>query len=213
MRWGSRARARAAMRRAAACYDGFVSATPRRSWRPFAVLLVPVLVLLALFVAGESRHDQATVVSAALARGETPSVPDISMPAFSGSPLSLEALRGHAVVLNFWASWCIPCRAEAPQLESVWRDFRPRGLIVLGVDTQDLMTPAQAFLRQYRLTFPAVRDPDGAVARRFGTTGVPETFFISADGRILGKFPGEQEDPATWRAAAEALLDGRPPKP
>jgi cytochrome c biogenesis protein CcmG, thiol:disulfide interchange protein DsbE len=189
-----------------------VSASARRSWRPFAGLLVPVLVLLVLLVVGLSRHDQSQVVSEALARGETPSVPAISMPAFSGSPLSLTALRGHAVVLNFWASWCIPCRAEAPQLEAVWREFRPKGLVVVGVDTQDLVTPARTFLTQYRLTFPAVRDPDGAVARRFGATGVPDTFFISADGRILGKFPGEQEDPAVWRAAASALLDGRAPQ-
>lgn len=185
---------------------------PRPSWRPFALLLGPVLVVLVLLLLGVSRHDQSAGISNALARGETPPVPAVSMTAFSGSPMSLETLRGHPVVLNFWASWCIPCRAEAPQLEALWREFRPQGVVVVGVDTQDLMTPARAFLAEYGLTFPAVRDPDGSIARRFGATGVPETFFISADGRILGKFPGEQVDPATWRAAVGALLRGRAPQ-
>ena len=171
-----------------------------------------MLIVLALLVLGVSRHDRSAAVSDALARGETPAVPVITMPGFTGPPLSLQQLRGHPVVLNFWASWCVPCRSEAPKLESVWREFRPRGLVVVGVDTQDLMTPARAFLAEYKLTFPAVRDPDGSVARRFGATGVPETFFISADGRVLGKFPGEQEDLATWRAAVEALLKGLPPQ-
>jgi cytochrome c biogenesis protein CcmG/thiol:disulfide interchange protein DsbE len=211
MRWGW-GRANLGMRVRRPCYDDPVSAPVQRSWRPFAGLLIPVLVLLAVLVVGLSRHDQSQVVSEALARGETPSAPAVSMPAFSGPPVSLAAMRGHAVVLNFWASWCIPCRAEAPHLESIWREFHPRGLVVVGVDTQDLASPAQTFLTQYRLTFPAVRDPDGAIARRFGATGVPETFFISADGRILGKFPGEQEDPVVWRTTAEALLDGRFPQ-
>jgi len=88
-----------------------------------------------------------------------------------------------------------------------------RGLLVVGVDTQDLEAPARAFLGQYGVTYLNLRDPDGGVGRLFGTTGVPETFFIDAAGRIQGKFPGEQLDPAIWRRAADALLAGRRPVP
>jgi len=190
-----------------------VTSTKRRSWSAWAGLFIPLIVLLGLLAAGMVHHDRALAISEALARGQTPEVPDIVLPAFDGPPVSLPGLHGHPVVLNFWASWCVPCREEAPLLQAVWQQFHARGLIVLGVDTQDLSTPAQAFIAQYGLSFPAVRDADGSVARRFGATGVPETFFISADGRILGKFPGEQVDAAVWKEAAEALLGGRAPTP
>lgn len=156
-----------------------------------------------------TRHQQALAIGIALARGETPPVPSVTLPAFDGPPVSLPALRGHPVVLNFWASWCIPCRDEAPLLERVWREFRSQGVIVLGVDTQDLEAPARAFLKQYGITYRNVRDPDGSLGRLFGTTGVPETFFISGDGRIRGKFPGVQGSSGAWREAVSALLAGR----
>ncbi|HLJ62135.1 MAG TPA: TlpA disulfide reductase family protein [bacterium] len=190
-----------------------MTSTPRRSWPAWAGLLLPLLALLSLLAAGMIRHDRSVAVSEALARGETPAVPALSMPAFSGPPVSLAEFRGHPVILNFWASWCVPCREEAPLLEATWRHYRARGVVVLGVDTQDLLSPARAFISEYRLSFPSARDPDGTVARRFGTTGVPETFFVSADGRIVGKFPGEQVNPEAWRRVAEALLAGRPPDP
>ena len=77
------------------------------------------------------------------------------------------------------------------------------------MDTQDLSEPAQGFIKRFGITYPNVRDPDGTVAHLFGTTGVPETFFIGADGRILGRFPGEEVAVSAWHAAAEALLAGR----
>ena len=194
-------------------------------------MLLPVLALVALLAAASVRRERALAIGAALARGETPSVPAAVLPALAGShgisapsaapgrrggrpeEVALRDLRGHAVVLNFWASWCAPCREEAPMLNSLARDYRARGLLVVGVDTQDLEAPARAFLAQYGITYLNLRDPDGGVGRLFGTTGVPETFFINASGRILGKFPGEQLDRTVWRRAAEALLAGRRPTP
>jgi cytochrome c biogenesis protein CcmG/thiol:disulfide interchange protein DsbE len=170
--------------------------------------LLPVLVVLALLALATLRHQQTLAIGAALARGETPPVPDLTLPAFDGPPMALSGLRGHPVIVNFWASWCVPCRDEARLLEGTWHEFRSRGLIVLGVDTQDLETPARAFLREFRITYPNVRDPDGSVARLFGSTGVPETFFIGRDGRIRGKFPGVEVRDDVWRAAAVALLAG-----
>jgi cytochrome c biogenesis protein CcmG/thiol:disulfide interchange protein DsbE len=107
----------------------------------------------------------------------------------------------------------VPCREEAPILEEVWKTYRARGLTVLGVDTEDMEPAGRGFLDRYRITYPNVRDPDGAVARAFDTTGVPETFFIGADGRIRGKFPGVQTEPSAWFAAVEALLAGHPRVP
>lgn len=185
----------------------------------WAALLLPVVALVALLAAASVRRDRALAIGAALARGETPPVPALvlqSLPAENGAaPLgvALRDLRGHAVVLNFWASWCGPCREEAPLLTGVARDYRSRGLLVVGVDTQDLESPARAFLARYKVTYLNLRDPDGSVGRLFGTTGVPETFFIDADGRIQGKFPGEQLDPAVWRRAVDAVLAGRRPVP
>src|SRR5579871_1071106 len=191
---------------------GSVGVPPRgRSCVVWAGLLGPLAILLVLFATGLARHARTLAIGDALARGETPPAPAVAMATFSGRSLSIASFRGHPVILNFWASWCAPCREEAPLLEATWREYRGRGLIVLGVDTQDMISPAKAFLSDYRLTFPAVRDPDGTVARRYGTTGVPETFFISADGRIVGKFPGEEVRRAAWRRAAEMLLAGGRP--
>lgn len=178
-------------------------------WSVRVGLLLPVLIVLGLLAVALTRHQQTLAVGAALARGETPPVPAVTLPAFDGPPVSLAGLRGHPVVVNFWASWCIPCRDEAPFLEDVWRRFRSQGLIVLGVDTEDLQAPARAFIKQYDVTYPTVRDPDGSVGRLFGTTGVPETFFISSDGRILGKFPGVQVSRTAWHDAAWGLVSGR----
>jgi cytochrome c biogenesis protein CcmG, thiol:disulfide interchange protein DsbE len=178
-------------------------------WTAWAGLMVPVLLVLGLFVAGTVRHQRTLAVSTALARGESPPAPPLLLPSIEGAPVALAGLRGHPIILNFWASWCVPCRDEAPQLEAIWRRFGGRGLVVLGVDTKDLEAPGRAFLAQYGITYPNARDPDGSAARLFGTTGVPETFFIGADGRIIGKFPGEQIDPAAWQTAAAGLLAGK----
>jgi cytochrome c biogenesis protein CcmG/thiol:disulfide interchange protein DsbE len=183
--------------------------TSRASWWVRAGLLLPAMVLLGMFGAAVVRHQQTLAIGAALARGEAPPVPELTLLALDGPPISLAALRGHPVILNFWASWCIPCRDEAPLLEDTWRDFRAQGLLVIGVDTQDLEAPARAFLHEFHITYPTLRDPDGSVARRFGATGVPETFFIERDGRIHGKFPGAEVRGEAWRSAALALLAGQ----
>ena len=129
--------------------------------------------MLALLAAATWRHQQTLAIGAALAGGETPRVPDLTLPALDGPPVSLRGLAGHPVILNFWASWCLPCRDEAPLHEGTWREFRSQSLVVLGIDTQDLEAPARAFLKEFQVTYPNVRDPDGVVGRQFGTTGVP----------------------------------------
>jgi cytochrome c biogenesis protein CcmG, thiol:disulfide interchange protein DsbE len=118
-------------------------------------------------------------------------------PAFTlariGGPgtLSLASLRGRTVVLNFWASWCIPCKAEAPLLESASRRWQSRGVVVLGVDSNDLTCDARHFMRRYGLTYAVVHDGDGGRANRYGVSAFPETFFVRRDGRLAGHIPGQ----------------------
>jgi len=96
---------------------------------------------------------------------------------------------GQPVVLNFWASWCVPCREEAPLLESTWQRNRGR-ISFVGVDVQDTDEDARAFLREFRVTYPNGAANSGPISIAFGMRGVPETYFIATDGRIIRKRNG-----------------------
>jgi cytochrome c biogenesis protein CcmG, thiol:disulfide interchange protein DsbE len=131
--------------------------------------------------------------------------PAFTLTTFDGETLALEALRGRVVVLNFWASWCYPaCYEEAPVLERGWRQWRDRGIVVIGVNVQDREAAARRFLADFALTFPNAPDPGGRVSIDYGLYGVPETFFIDAEGRIRGKHVGAVTD-AVFRKAVEGL--------
>jgi cytochrome c biogenesis protein CcmG, thiol:disulfide interchange protein DsbE len=90
-------------------------------------------------------------------------------------------------VLNFWASWCGPCKDEAPLLESAWNRYKDQGVVVLGVDAQDFDVDAQRFVDRAGITYPVVRDKHGSTLGHYGVTGFPETWFIDAQGRIVGE--------------------------
>ena len=101
--------------------------------------------------------------------------------------LSLSSFRGKTVVLNFFASWCEPCKREAPYLESVWRRYRSDGLVVLGVDSGDARGDAQRFLTAHGVTYPIVFDPGEKLAQgSYALPGLPVTYVINPAGRIVG---------------------------
>jgi cytochrome c biogenesis protein CcmG/thiol:disulfide interchange protein DsbE len=101
--------------------------------------------------------------------------------------ISLASLRGKTVVLNFWASWCDPCKREAPALEQLWRDYRGKGVVVLGVDSGDAASDARRFLSAHGITYPIVTDPNELVAANsYGLPGFPVTYVLDRRGRIVG---------------------------
>jgi cytochrome c biogenesis protein CcmG/thiol:disulfide interchange protein DsbE len=131
----------------------------------------------------------------------------LKAPAADGS-LSLAALRGAPFVLNFWASWCVPCREEAPVLQRGWERLGRRGVLFLGLNMQDLTGDARSFLADFGITYPTIRDEGDDVARAYGVTGVPETYFISAHGRVVDHVIGVV-DPSQLTAGARAAIRGR----
>ena len=121
-----------------------------------------------------------------LGRGETPPAPAFRLDRLDQpGKVSLAAYRGRPVVLNFCASWCVPCKEEAPLLESVWRRYRDQGLVVVGVDINELKGDARRFARQNKMSYPLAYDGPGDTTTTYGLTGVPETFFVARDGRLV----------------------------
>ncbi|NJD27142.1 MAG: TlpA family protein disulfide reductase [Chloroflexi bacterium] len=116
--------------------------------------------------------------------------PAFDLDTLAGGRLSLAQLRGSAVVLNFWASWCIPCREEAPLLTAADATYGPRGVRVIGVVYQDSADNARDFMRRYGQTYPGLLDPSGRTAIDYGVFGIPETFFIDASGVVRSRQVG-----------------------
>ena len=104
--------------------------------------------------------------------------------------LSTDELRGIPVVMNFWASWCIPCKHEAPRLVASARAQRGK-VLFLGVDVQDFTSDARRFLRRYDVNYPSVRDGTSSTYDKYGLTGVPETYYLNARGRLVAHSIGE----------------------
>ena len=116
--------------------------------------------------------------------------PDFRLTALDGSTVDLAGLRGRPVIVNFWASWCVPCREEAPLLRRVQEEYRDRDLVVLGVIFEDSPENAGAFMQRYDQRYPGLLDPDGRTAVDYGVFGIPETYFVRRDGIVTYKQTG-----------------------
>lgn len=156
------------------------SALPTRRIGPLIVfgiiglVLVGMLVLLALAVRQHSAPP--------LASGNAP---EFTLTSFDGQTYTLANLQGKVVVINFWASWCVPCRDEAPGLQQTWQAYNNRGLVVLGVDYVDTDADAKKFIEQFGETYPNGPDLGTRISQAYHITGVPETYFIGRDGKLL----------------------------
>jgi cytochrome c biogenesis protein CcmG/thiol:disulfide interchange protein DsbE len=131
--------------------------------------------------------------------------PDFTLSLFDGGELSLADQRGLVVVVNFWASWCSPCRDEAPALERVWREYEDKGVIFVGVNVKDITVNAMAFIEEFDITYPNGPDPYDRISKAYRVIGVPETFLIAKDGNLAKQYIGPITE-AELRVALEELL-------
>ncbi|MBA2763896.1 MAG: TlpA family protein disulfide reductase [Thermoleophilaceae bacterium] len=153
---------------------------------PVLVTSLGVMALLALLLFGLRAASPDRGIDEALAAGQRPPAPPLTLPRLDGSgTTSLADLEGDVVVLNYWASWCEPCREESPALQAFHERIEGRGGLVLGVDALDVTADAEAFIEEFGLTYPMLRDVEAETAGRFGVAGYPETIVIDRRGRIV----------------------------
>jgi cytochrome c biogenesis protein CcmG/thiol:disulfide interchange protein DsbE len=170
-----------------------------------ALAVVAAAALLSLLVFGLSAQGSSRALDNSLAAGVRPRAPVAALPLLSGPGTRTPAAwRGHVIVLNFWASWCAPCRSEAPLLERAQRGLASKGGTVLGVTFRDAAPDSLAFVHQYGLTYPNLRDVDGKLAASYGTNALPETFVIDRDLRVAAISRGEIDRAFLDRALVKA---------
>jgi len=132
-------------------------------------------------------------------------VPLFRLTALDGSTIDLETQRDQVVVVNFYASWCAPCRQEAADLEQSWRSYQDQGVQFYGIAYKDASSAASSFLDEFGVTFPSAVDPSNRTARAYGVTGVPETFVIDQAGNLVHHFVGPVTENSLSQAISQAL--------
>jgi peroxiredoxin len=125
---------------------------------------------------------------------ESAPTPDFTLPSLDGKRISLKDFRGKLVFLNFWATWCVPCREEMPAMEKLYQEFKDTSFIVLAVNVKDRKADAAAFVKELKLTYPIAFDPEGQVGLLYGAWGLPTTYLIGPKGEGLARAWG----PAEW---------------
>jgi cytochrome c biogenesis protein CcmG/thiol:disulfide interchange protein DsbE len=171
-----------------------------------ALVTVGIALLAGLFAFGLSR-DPLQVHSALV--GKT--APDFTLTTLDQRQrIHLADLKGQVVVINFWASWCAECHVEDPELAGAWSRYRDQRVVFLGVSFQDATATALAYAASHALSWPLLADPDSTTGLAYGISGVPETIFVGADGRVAWK----QVGPVNYElltARIEQLLEEKPP--
>ncbi len=168
---------------------------------PQLLAVAVVLGLLGLLI-WDVAHSQGGKIAQEVDAGKIIQAPGFTRPRVdTAGALSLAALRGKVVVLNFWQSYCAPCTKEAPTLAAAARRWSGRQVVFVGVDEQDLRGPARAFIKRFAIGYPIVSD-DGPLVGHYGVTGYPETFFVDRRGRVV---PPHIVGPATTAGLAEGI--------
>ena len=156
------------------------------------VILAIILVLLLLSV-GCSPGFQPTGSSATAAPQIGKLAPDFQLPNLDGQVVTLSDLRGKPVLINFWATWCLPCREEMPYLQQIYDEWTGKGLVLLAIDIGETPDTVKEFMQEYDLSMPVLLDTSQGVAQRYNITGIPTTFLIDTDGiiraKVIGAFP------------------------
>lgn len=136
--------------------------------------------------------------------------PDFTLVDPAGKKTALKEFRGKLVMLNFWASWCVPCREEMPAMERLYEQYKSKGFTIVAVNVKDNRKDAMAFLKELKITYPVMLDPDGEVGLLYGAWGLPTTYIIGPKGEGLARIWG----PASWdgpgaKQLIQDLLDGK----
>jgi cytochrome c biogenesis protein CcmG/thiol:disulfide interchange protein DsbE len=173
---------------------------PTRLLAIAAALLVLVTLGTGLLLSDDGTEARATGLAVPV--DQRRAAPELDGDVLVPPRVRLADLRGTPVVINFWASWCVPCRKEAGELARFDREMRARAQLV-GVDLQDVRADALAFVREFGWRFPNVRDPQGELATRYAVAGLPTTYVLDAEGRIAGQHVGAQTFEKLVRALEE----------
>jgi peroxiredoxin len=190
---------------------------PVLSQRQWNVVLVTVLVAGSLLIAatrvqpgsGVTPPAPQTDVLTDPAPLPNHPAPDLALPQLDGTQLTLRDLRGQVVLINVWATWCPPCRAEMPAIQQAYAAYRDRGLIVLAVNQREEATAITPFLEQYGLTFPILLDRDGQASATYQASALPSSFFVDRRGVIRAVYRGPMP-PRVINGIMEQLLQERP---
>ena len=150
-----------------------------------ASLILGLMVLLGI---GLANRSPATGRSGITRVGRP--APQMAFTTFDGDPMDLREQLGRPVVINFWASWCGPCRQEATILERLWQRYREDDVVFIGVDIQDSDGDARAFISEFGITYPNGMDSDGRISIDYGVIGIPVTFLIDRDGVVARRWVG-----------------------
>jgi len=177
-----------------------------------------LVLTLVVFTAGAAWVWSSAVPDSATTGGRIPSpregflAPDFTLDLLTGGEMTLSEQKGKVVIINLWASWCPPCKAEMPALQEVYLANRDRGLEVLAVNTtyQDQESAAAAFVQDFNLTFPILLERTGDVARQYQLRAMPSTFFVDRDGIIRKVIIGGPMSEVTLQTAVEELLQEAP---
>ena len=136
--------------------------------------------------------------------------PEFTLPLLDGGEVTVSRSREAPTVVNFWASWCAPCRDEAKGLERAWRSFKDRGVLFVGVDVQDTEQDAKIYVNEFEITYPNGRDVDGKITVDYGVIGLPVTFFINSDGIVERRWVGAVSE-ARLMAWVDEMVSGAVP--
>ena len=161
-----------------------------------------VLALLGLLGWGLNKAQKGPV--------ENGPAPDFTLQGFDGRTVTLSELRGQVVVINFWASWCEPCREEAAYLEQTWRKYKDQGVVFLGVDYVDTEKAALAYIEEFDITYINGPDLKTLISDAYNIQGVPETFFIAKNGEVRGMHVGPIFSPDLDEKIEELLAETYP---
>ena len=166
----------------------------RHETLPVILRVLPVLLALVAIIAAIKilQGDPATAANFSLAGASsnpypltagTPA-PDFSLKTLDGQTVSLHDYQGKAVMVNFWATWCPPCRSEMPDMQNLYSELKGKGVEILAVNVQEARPPIEKFVTQFGLTFPILLDVSGDVVQQYGVQALPTSYFIDREGRI-----------------------------